>query len=37
VSNLVAVEKALIKRVIATMPAEDFERIEAGLRLALGL
>ena len=37
VSNLVAVEKSLIKRVIATMPAEDFGRIEAGLRFALGL
>jgi mRNA interferase MazF len=37
VSNLVAVEKSLIKRVIATMPAEDFERIEAELRFALGL
>lgn len=37
VSNLVAVEKALIKRVLAMMPTEDFESIESGLRLALGL
>jgi mRNA-degrading endonuclease toxin of MazEF toxin-antitoxin module len=37
VSNLVAVEKTLIKRVIGTMPGEDFERIEAGMDFALGL
>ena len=37
VSNLVAVDKSLVKRVLATMPAEDFQRVEAGLRSALGL
>lgn len=36
-SNLVAVEKDLIRRVIGTMPSEDLDRIKAGLRLAFGL
>lgn len=36
-SNLVAVEKKLIKGVLGTMPPEDMGPIEAGLRVALGL
>ena len=36
-SNLVAVEKKLIQRIIGTMPTEDLERIESGLRFAFGL
>jgi mRNA interferase MazF len=36
-SNLVAVEKKLITRVLGRMPSEDLQRIDAGLCLALGL
>jgi mRNA-degrading endonuclease toxin of MazEF toxin-antitoxin module len=36
-SNLVAVEKTLIKRVIGVMPSEDLVRVEAALRIAFGL
>ena len=36
-SNLMAVDKKLIKGPLGTMPAEDLERIESGLRCALGL
>ncbi len=36
-SNLMAVDKTLIKGPLATMPTEDLERIESGLRFALGL
>jgi mRNA-degrading endonuclease toxin of MazEF toxin-antitoxin module len=36
-SNLMAVDKKLIKGPLATMPAEDLGRIESGLRFALGL
>jgi len=36
-SNLVAVEKALIKRVIGSMPPEDLVRVEAALKAAFGL
>jgi mRNA-degrading endonuclease toxin of MazEF toxin-antitoxin module len=37
VSNLLAVEKKLIKRVLGTLHAEDLARVEDGLRAALGL
>jgi len=36
-SNLMAVDKNFIKGPLGTMPAEDLERIESGLRFALGL
>lgn len=36
-SNLVAVEKTIIKRLLGVMPDEDFARIEDGLRDAFGL
>lgn len=36
-SNLLAVEKTLIKRAIGTMAQEDLLRVEAALRGALGL
>jgi mRNA-degrading endonuclease toxin of MazEF toxin-antitoxin module len=37
ISNLLAVEKKLIKRVLGTLHAEDLARIERGLREAFGL
>lgn len=37
ISNLLAVEKRLIKRSLGTLHEEDLERIEHGLRRALGL
>lgn len=37
VSNLVGVDKKIIKRVLAVMPAEDLQRIEDALRSAFGL
>jgi mRNA-degrading endonuclease toxin of MazEF toxin-antitoxin module len=37
ISNLLAVEKKLIKRVLGTLHAEDLARIEHGLRQAFGL
>lgn len=37
ISNLLAVEKKIIKRVLGRLPADDMERIEAGLRSALEL
>ena len=36
-SNLLAVEKKLIKRVLGTLHAEDLARVEHGLREAFGL
>jgi hypothetical protein len=36
-SNIVAVDKKLIKRVLRTLHAEDLARIELGLRAAFGL
>jgi mRNA interferase MazF len=36
-SNLVAVDRTLIKGSLGTMPAEDLERIDSGLRFALRL
>ena len=36
-SNLVAVEKSLIRRVIGTMPADDLLRVLAALRKVFGL
>jgi mRNA-degrading endonuclease toxin of MazEF toxin-antitoxin module len=36
-SNLLAVEKKLVKRVLGTLHAEDFARIQDGLRAAFGL
>ena len=36
-SNLLAVEKKLIKRVLGTLHAEDLARVEDGLRKAFGL
>jgi mRNA-degrading endonuclease toxin of MazEF toxin-antitoxin module len=37
ISNLLAVEKKLVKRVLGTLHAEDLARIEQGLRQAFGL
>lgn len=37
VSNILAVEKRLIKRVLGTLHAEDLARVEDGLREAFGL
>ncbi len=37
VSNLLAVDKKLIKRVLGTIHAEDLERFQDGLRDAFGL
>jgi mRNA-degrading endonuclease toxin of MazEF toxin-antitoxin module len=37
ISNIVAVEKRLIKRVLGRLHAEDAARIEQGLRKAFGL
>ena len=36
-SNLVAVEKTLIKRVIGVMPPEDLVRVGAAFKIAFGL
>jgi len=36
-SNLMAVDKKLIKGLLGTIPAEDLGRIQTGLRFALGL
>lgn len=37
ISNILAVEKRLIRRVLGVLHAEDLNRVEAGLRRALGL
>ena len=37
ISNILAVEKRLIKRVLGTLHAEDLARVEHGLREAFGL
>ncbi len=37
ISNLLAVEKKLIKRVLGALHAEDLARVEDGLRAAFGL
>jgi hypothetical protein len=37
ISNLLAVERKLIKSALGTLPAEDLARIEQGLRKAFGL
>jgi mRNA-degrading endonuclease toxin of MazEF toxin-antitoxin module len=37
ISNIVAVEKKLIKRVLGPLHAEDLARVEEGLRQAFGL
>jgi len=37
ISNILAVEKKLIKRVLGTLHAEDLARVEHGLRQAFGL
>ena len=37
ISNVLAVEKKLIKRVLGTLHAEDLARIEQGFREAFGL
>ncbi len=37
VSNIVTVEKKIIKRTLAMLPHDDLERVESGLRQALGL
>jgi len=37
VSNLLAVEKKLIKRVLGALHAEDLARVQDGLRAAFGL
>jgi hypothetical protein len=37
ISNILAVEKKLIKRVLGTLHGEDLTRIEHGLREAFGL
>lgn len=36
-SNLLAIEKALIKRVLGSLHADDLKRVESMLREALGL
>jgi mRNA interferase MazF len=36
-SNILAVEKKLIKRVLGTLHADDLSRVERGLREAFGL
>jgi mRNA-degrading endonuclease toxin of MazEF toxin-antitoxin module len=37
ISNILAVEKKLIKRVLGTLRREDLQSVEEGLREALGL
>jgi len=37
ISNILAVEKKLIKRTLGTLHAEDLARVEDGLREAFGL
>ena len=37
ISNILAVEKKLIKRVLGTLRREDLIRVERGLREAFGL
>ena len=37
ISNVLAVEKKLIKRVLGTLHADDLARVELGLRKAFGL
>ncbi len=37
ISNILAVEKKLIKRVLGVLHAEDLARVEQGLRQAFGL
>jgi hypothetical protein len=37
ISNILAVEKNLIKRVLGTLRPEDYERVKIGLRTAFGL
>ena len=37
ISNILAVEKKLIKRVLGTLHAEDLARVEQGLRQAFGV
>jgi hypothetical protein len=37
ISNLLAVERKLIKRVLGRLHAEDLTRVEDGLRAAFGL
>jgi len=37
VSNILAVEKRIIKRVLGVIPAEDLSRVERGLAQAFGL
>jgi mRNA-degrading endonuclease toxin of MazEF toxin-antitoxin module len=37
ISNILAVEKKLIRRVLGTLHAEDLARVELGLREAFGL
>jgi len=37
ISNIVAVEKKLIRRVLGLLPQEDLQRVENGLRGAVGL
>jgi mRNA interferase MazF len=36
-SNLLAVEKKIIKRTLGMLPKEDMDAVEKGLRLAFGL
>lgn len=37
ISNILAVEKKLIKRVLGTLHADDYARVEDGLRAAFGI
>ena len=37
ISNLLAVEKKLLKRVLGTLHVDDLARVEQGLRIAFGL
>jgi mRNA interferase MazF len=37
VSNIVAVDKAIVSRILGVLPPEDLERVTQGLRQAFGL
>jgi hypothetical protein len=36
-SNILAVEKTIVKRILGTLPVEDLERVADGLRQAFAL
>jgi len=37
ISNIVAIEKRIVKRVLGMLPSQDLERVTDGLGQALGL